>query len=57
LLVKPPSLNTGWVNRLVVAIGTIMPVSSRAFLKRDDASRVGASEPNGMRSSSWKVTP
>ena len=30
LLVNAPSLNTGWKNRLVVTIGTIMPVSSSA---------------------------
>ena len=58
LLVKPPSLNTGWVNRLVVTIGTTMPVSSSAFLKPAMMpSRVCASEPNGTRSSSWNVMP
>ena len=34
LLVKPPSLNTGWVNRLVVTIGTTRPVSSSAARNR-----------------------
>ena len=58
LLVKPPSLNTGWVNRLVVTIGTTMPVSSRAFLKPAmTPSRVAESAPNATRSSSWNVMP
>ena len=58
LLVKPPSLNTGWVNRLVVAVVTARPVSARPFLKRSMiASRVASSLPNGIRSSSWKLTP
>ena len=59
LLVKAPSLNTGWVNRFVVIIGTIRPVSARAVLERARSclSRSSSSEPNGMRSSSWKVTP
>ncbi len=59
LLVKPPSLNTGWVNRLVVTIGTTRPVSSRALRNRVDVRRAGSasSAPNGIRSSSWKVTP
>jgi hypothetical protein len=58
LLVRPPSLNTGWVNRLVVAIGTARPVSSRAARNRlMCCSRAVSSLPKGMRSSSWKVTP
>ena len=56
--VKAPSLKTGWLNRFVVAIGTFMPVSSRALRKRlRTASRSAADEPNGTRSSSWKFTP
>ena len=31
---KPPSLNTGWVNRFVVIIGTVMPALARASLNR-----------------------
>jgi hypothetical protein len=55
LLVNAPSLKTGWVNRFVVAIGTFMPVSSRAFLNAAMArSRSGST---ASRSSSWKVTP
>ena len=58
LAVKAPSLNTGWVNRLVVAIGTFRPVSSSALRNRVMCSaRAASSDPNGMRSSSWKVTP
>ena len=58
LLVKAPSLNTGWVNRLVVAIGTFIPVAASAFLKRSTCLRRALSSlPNGIRSSSWKVTP
>ena len=34
LLVKPPSLNTGSENRLVVTIGTTRPVSASACLNR-----------------------
>ena len=57
LVVKPPSLKTGCVNRLVVTIATMMPVSARAFLNRSRTlSRVALSEPKGTRSSSWKVT-
>src|SRR5690606_26136740 len=58
LAVNAPSLKTGWVNRLVVAIGTTRPAASSAWRKRlmwD--SRLVSLEPNGIRSSSWKVTP
>ena len=58
LAVNAPSLNTGWLKRLVVAIGTFMPVSSRALRKRFRmASRSVADAPKGTRSSSWKFTP
>src|SRR4051812_39212012 len=58
LAVKPPSLKTGWVNRLVVAMGTTRPVSSSALRNRVTIrSRSSSSLPNGIRSSSWKVTP
>ena len=59
LLVNPPSLNTGWVNRFVVTIGTTRPVSSSASRKRSMrcVARAASSLPNGIRSSSWKVTP
>ena len=55
LEVNAPSLNTGWVNRLVVAIGTIMPVSSSAL--RNAATARSRSGSTASRSSSWKVTP
>ena len=58
LLVKPPSLNTGSVNRLVVTIGTTMPVSSSAVV---NSSMIRCRSvlllPDGIRSSSWKVMP
>ena len=58
LLVKPPSLKTGCVNRLVVAVVTTSPVSASPFLKRSMMpARVSSSLPNGIRSSSWKFTP
>ena len=58
LLVNAPSLNTGWVKMFVVAIGTFMPVSASASLNRAMClSRSSLSAPNGIRSSSWKVTP
>ncbi len=58
LAVSAPSLNTGWVNRLVVTIGTTSPVSSSAARNRFTcSSRSPAPDPNGIRSSSWKVTP
>ncbi len=56
--VNAPSLNTGCVNRLVVAIGTFMPVASNACRNRlTCASRSVSLDPNGIRSSSWNVTP
>ena len=58
LEVKAPSLNTGWLNKFVVAIGTFIPFSSSAFLKRAIcAARSEVDEPNGIKSSSWNVTP
>jgi hypothetical protein len=51
-------LNTGWLNRLVVAVVTARPVSARPFFQRSMiASRSASLEPNGIRSSSWKLTP
>ena len=58
LLVNPPALKTGWLNRLVVAVVTTRPVSARPCLKRAMIlSRVASSLPNGITSSSWKFTP
>ena len=58
LAVNAPSLNTGFENRFVVAIGTFMPVSSSARRNRFRiCSRSAADEPGGTRSSSWKLTP
>ena len=58
LLVKAPSLKTGSPNRLVVTIGTTIPVSSRAFLNSlMILSRSVLLLPAGTRSSSWKVMP
>ena len=58
LAVNAPSLNTGRENRFVVAIGTFMPVSSRAVRNRlRIASRSAGVDPKGTRSSSWKLTP
>ena len=46
LAVKAPSLKTGRENRLVVAMGTFSPVSSRAWRKRlRMASRSAGDEP------------
>jgi len=53
LLVNPPSLNTGWVNRFVVIIGTTRPVSFSAAVNRSMwRPRAASSLPNGIRSSS-----
>ncbi len=58
LEVNPPSLKTGWVNRFVVAVVTTSPVSASPVRNRSRmASRAASSEPNGIRSSSWKFTP
>ena len=58
LAVKAPSLNTGWVKRLVVTIGTARPVSSRAARRRLRlVSRSWSSASNGITSSSWNVMP
>jgi hypothetical protein len=44
--VNAPSLNAGWVNRLVVAMPTPRPVSSSALLKRATMrSRSAADDP------------
>jgi len=51
-------LKTGWVNRLVVAIGIFRPVSASAFLTSSmRRSRTASEAPKGIRSSSWKVIP
>src|SRR5215213_11234801 len=58
LLVNPPSLKTGSWNRLVVTIGTTIPVSPSA--SRNSLmirSRSWAVLPGGIKSSSWKVIP
>ena len=56
--VNAPSLNTGFENRFVVAIGTLSPVASSARRNRFKiCSRSAADEPGGTRSSSWKLTP
>jgi hypothetical protein len=53
LLVNPPSLKTGWVNRFVVTIGTVIPVDSSAAEILPIARRRSPSEqPKGNRSSS-----
>ena len=58
LAVKAPSLKMGRENRLVVAMGTLRPVSSSACRKRlRMASRSEADAPQGTRSLSWKLTP
>ncbi len=58
LLVSAPALKTGWLKRLVVAVVTARPVSASPFLNRSMiASRVASSLPNGITSSSWKLTP
>ena len=41
LLVNPPSLNTGWVNRFVVIIGTTRPVSFSAAREPVDVAAAG----------------
>ena len=56
--VNAPSLNTGFEKRLVVAIGTLMPVLSSARRNRFRiCSRSAGVDPGGTRSSSWKLTP
>ena len=56
--VSAPSLKTGWVNRLTVVIGTHMPAFATALPKLATIrSRSAAEEPNGTRSSSWRLTP
>jgi hypothetical protein len=58
LLVNAPSLNTGCVKVLVVAMGIFRPVSASAFVKRSMPAVRSASESvNGTRSSSWNVMP
>jgi hypothetical protein len=56
--VKAPSLNTGSVNRFVVAIGTVMPVDASAQRKPATMrSRSAGVASIGTRSLSWKFTP
>jgi hypothetical protein len=58
LLVNAPSRKAGSPNRLVVAIGTRMPVSASACLNsRTMRSRSAALESRGTRSSSCRFTP
>ena len=58
LAVNAPSLKIGRQNRLVVAIGTFMPVSSRACRNRlRIVCRSVGEAPYGTRSLSWKETP
>ena len=58
LEVKPPSLKTGALNRLVVTIGMMSPVSASASFRRSICFWRSASvEPKANRSSSWKVRP
>jgi hypothetical protein len=47
--VKPPSLNTGSWNRLVVTIGTTIPVSSRNCGRLTGWSRRPAGPPGSIR--------
>src|SRR5918994_1575629 len=57
LAVNAPSLKTGRENRLVVAMGTRMPVSSSARRNRlRMPSRSVGDDPGGPRSSSWTST-
>ncbi len=56
--VKPPSLKTGGLKRLVVTIGMIRPVDSSAPFRRSiSVCRSASVEPKAKRSSSWKVRP
>ena len=56
--VKAPSLKTGSVKRFVVAIGTVMPVSSSAVRNSlTMRSRSCGVASIGTRSLSWKLTP
>jgi hypothetical protein len=56
--VSAPSRQTGWLKRLTVAIETRMPAALSARSKLETMrSRSAAGVPNGIRSSSWKLTP
>ena len=58
LAVNAPSLKMGCPNRFVVAIDTTRPLVSSASRNRPiSLSRTVSSLPNGIRSSSWKLTP
>ena len=58
LFVKPPSRNTECENRLVVTIGTTIPVSSKRLSERLEVLlALLLRRPNGKTSLSWKVTP
>ena len=53
-----PSLNTGWENRLVVAVVTTRPVSASALRNRSRILwRSASSLPKGTTSLSWKLMP
>jgi hypothetical protein len=58
LAVNAPSLNTGWLNRFVVAVVTTMPLSASAC--RNPAirfSQAAGLAPKSKTSLSWKLTP
>jgi len=58
LAVKAPSLNTGWPNRLVVAVVTTRPVWSSALRNAPIRSSRPASVASKAKTSlSWKFTP
>ncbi|CPU67248.1 Uncharacterised protein [Mycobacteroides abscessus] len=55
---RPPSLKTGWLNRLVVTISMTRPVSSAAWRTASRRLvRSASSAPKGTTSSSWNVKP
>ena len=56
LAVSAPSLNTGWVNRLVVTISTTQPGVGQRLARTSVERRLAAVASSGTRSSSWKVT-
>src|SRR6202012_5856854 len=58
LAVNAPSLNIGWPNRFVVAVVTLVPVSSSALRNAAiSSSRSVVDASNGKTSLSWKFTP
>src|ERR1700744_587481 len=58
LAVNAPSLNIGWPNRFVVAVVTLVPVSSSALRNAAiSSSRSVFDASNGNTSLSWKFTP